>query len=167
MGLRGSYLLYRNFEAKSLVDCCWEWQGQQTPYGRIREGTPGPLHYVHRLAYALWHHRDLAHLHFICHHCDAPACVNPLHLFEGTHVDNVRDAVRKQRIAMGEWHCCAKLSDQDIRAIRAAKAQGQSSRSIAVHYGISIPYINQLARGAKRKRRTPMRLQTADHDLFD
>ena len=36
-------------------------------------------------------------------------------------------------VCMGERHCCAKFSDQDIRAIRPAKAQGQTSRSIAAH----------------------------------
>lgn|SRR5574339_344391 len=34
----------------------------------------------------------------ICHKCDRRGCINPSHLFQGTHSDNMKDARRKGRL---------------------------------------------------------------------
>ena len=34
----------------------------------------------------------------ICHHCDRKGCINPWHLFQGTHSENMKDAKLKGRL---------------------------------------------------------------------
>lgn len=64
----------------------------------------------------------------ICHHCDTPSCINPDHLFLGTHTDNMRDAVRKGRIPK------AKITEKQVIEILS---MNDTYRNIAVRYGVA------------------------------
>ena len=92
----------------------------------------------------------------ILHRCDNPPCCEPAHLFVGTTGDNNRDAVGKGRQRHGEGHWArrdparwetvrqlgtrqtTKLDPAKVRAIRAARADGQPIKLIAEQYGISV-----------------------------
>jgi hypothetical protein len=52
------------------------------------------------------------------HKCDNRLCINPEHLEIGTHADNVRDRVERNRSAIGIQHGRAKLTENDVRFIR-------------------------------------------------
>lgn len=58
----------------------------------------------------------------ICHHCDVRSCVNPAHLFMGTHADNLRDCRDKGRLKTpdnsGENMGWAKLTDEIVILMR-------------------------------------------------
>lgn len=73
-------------------------------YGQMQSYLEGKkLHYLmHRVAYQVYYKDDLTPNDVICHKCDNPACVNPKHLFKGTHQDNVQDKVSKGRQAKGD-----------------------------------------------------------------
>jgi hypothetical protein len=59
-------------------------------------------HYLmHRVSYQLIYNVNLNSSQIICHKCDNPSCINPKHLFLGTHADNVEDKVLKGRQAKG------------------------------------------------------------------
>lgn len=74
----------------------------------------------------------------VLHKCDTPACVNPAHLFLGTHQQNMADRDTKGRGARGSRIGSAKLTEQDVSAIRAAHTgrYGQV-REMARQYGVS------------------------------
>src|SRR6185436_9566237 len=98
--------------------------------------------YVHRLAAHLFLGFDLDSPLFVLHYCDTPRCFRPEHLFTGTAQDNIRDCIAKGRFiregrAKGERVNTARLTEADVRAIRAAAARGEMIRSIARRYPVS------------------------------
>ena len=54
------------------------------------------------------------------HSCDNPTCINPDHLREGSHLENMGDMVSRQRCARlrGSQNGNSKLTEDDVRAIR-------------------------------------------------
>jgi hypothetical protein len=72
----------------------------------------------------------------ILHRCDRPQCVNPAHLFAGSHLDNMRDMYSKgrRRLPTGERNGRAKLTAETVQAIRAATGL---QREIGACFGVS------------------------------
>lgn len=75
---------------------CWEWRGATDPdgYGVLRYQRSRMR--AHRVSWQLANGPVPKGLH-VLHSCDNPPCVNPDHLFLGTHQDNVRDRDQKKR----------------------------------------------------------------------
>lgn len=80
---------------------CWRWTGAKSVGPSESKTRPmfkfrGTANNAARVSYVLFHETDPGSL-LVCHECDNPMCVNPTHLFLGTHQDNVDDMVRKGR----------------------------------------------------------------------
>jgi len=114
---------------------CWLWKAGLSAkgYGAFRIGSVQTT--AHRVAYQLTHGEILPGL-VVCHHCDVPNCVNPSHLFVGTYRDNMRDAVRKGRLANGENIPWAKVTEERVLAARRMYADGISQVEIGRILGI-------------------------------
>lgn len=59
------------------------------------------------------------------------------HLFLGTHEDNMADRNAKMRHPHGETSFHARLTERDVRRVRARYAAGESQQRIAREYGVS------------------------------
>lgn len=75
---------------------CWIWQGGKNNigYGLIRDGDK--MRTTHRVSYEQ-HKGNIPKYMCVCHTCDNTLCVNPQHLFLGTHMDNIHDMMKKGR----------------------------------------------------------------------
>ena len=109
MEKRGKYKCYPKSLAQKLVDgsvpdgeCrLWCQLIDKQGYGRLWHN--GKLGSVHRMSYETFvgpipddptgSHHGIE----VCHHCDVRHCIEPMHLFLGTHQDNMTDGVRKGR----------------------------------------------------------------------
>lgn len=103
---------------------CWLWSAGEKikggGYGAF--GYKGKVARAHRVSYELFCAEIPIGL-FVLHKCDNPCCVNPDHLFLGTHQDNMDDRERKNRNKLpfqdGEKNHQAKLTEDDVRKIRS------------------------------------------------
>ena len=88
--------LYSMIE-KDEISGCWNYTGSldRAGYGSI--GRNGTSIGAHRLSWILTHGEINNSKILVCHHCDNPKCINPDHLFIGTHRDNLNDMVSKKR----------------------------------------------------------------------
>jgi len=86
-------------------------------YGRM--SVNGRDMYAHRASYELAYGKIPAGMN-VLHECDTPLCINPDHLFLGTHADNVADKVAKNRQPRGEMNATARFTEAEVLAIRAS-----------------------------------------------
>lgn len=119
---------------------CVEWNGlivkgygQSSLYGK-KEG-------VHRIVFKLIKGTigDLQ----VLHQCDNPICINPEHLFLGTHEDNMKDRNSKKRQAKGVSHGKTKVIDPNdlINQFNS----GLNRTIIAKNFGISRTHVYRIS----------------------
>jgi hypothetical protein len=129
---------------------CWIWTGGTRPNSK---GVPYPRHWTddfksigaHRFSFELVH-GAIPQGMYVCHKCDTPLCVNPDHLFLGSHQDNMRDMVAKQRSFTGRGEDKkgrSKLTNQQADQIRK---MSMSHSNIGAMFGVSATTIGRIKR---------------------
>lgn len=126
---------------------CWEWPHSRTPRGYGRQVVGDKVQYAHRLSFRAFN-GPIPDGENVCHRCDNPPCWNPAHLFAGTTTVNIRDRDEKGRVCRGERHHAAKLTEEDVRAIRASSLPGPE---LARQYGVKFSAIYKILDGRSWK----------------
>ncbi len=137
-------------------DGCWLWSGQLGTrlYGQMTLTAAGRRTTIsaHRASWLL-HRGDIPDGLCVCHRCDTPKCVNPEHLFLGTHAENMQDAKAKGRKYNGTQRVApqnssnAKLTWEIVRKLRAEYKKGDSVREIARGLGVHPVQVWAILRG--------------------
>jgi hypothetical protein len=118
-------------------------------YGLFTENRKSQ--YAHRAAWAA-EHGPIPDGKQVLHRCDQPPCVNAEHLFLGTGAENHADKAAKGRSTHGAKSHTAKLTEDQVRAIRRRFAAGESRRMLALAFGASYQSIKALLQGRTWKR---------------
>ena len=129
---------------------CWEWTGVLNGgYGHL--SVHGKRILAHRFSLQQHLKREIPSLLEVRHMCNNPPCINPEHLKEGTHSENMRDMVLSNRQAKGKSlsdrlvgiprpkisgskNGRAKLTEEDVANIRNST---ESYAFLSSQYGVS------------------------------
>ena len=130
---------------------CWNWQKSKNACGYGTLAIKGKPLLAHRVSFSECTKTDIIGKS-VCHTCDNPACCNPMHLFAGTHKENMRDMVNKGRRhgTKGTHNPRVKLTEKEVKEIRDLAANRVFTYvKLAEIYGIDAPGIYKIV-----KRRT-------------
>lgn len=149
---------------------CWPWRGALSGgYGHF--WMDGRVTRAHRAAWILAH-GPIPEGMEVCHNCpggDNPSCVNPAHLFLGTHADNMADCAAKGRAdrtrkvrgtrhgtatvpesrPRGERNGSAVLTAEQALEVRRQLAAGATQRVVAAAFGIGQAQVSRIKTGRK------------------
>jgi len=86
---------------------------------------------------------------FVCHRCDNTKCLNPNHLFLGTHNDNMKDRNKKgrQNRPVGDKNPSAKLTTKQVVSIKKDLAKGISYKQLALQHNVTATCIQYIKKG--------------------
>lgn len=129
------------------IDDCWEWTGGRSHKGYgVFAATHSKQVRAHRFALELYSGRSPDGI--VMHLCDNPSCVNPTHLVDGTHKENMRQMAERKRAARADRHHKARLTEIEVVAINLLHRSGKhSTRDLAVMLGMSQPTIAAIVKG--------------------
>ena len=139
------------------TDGCWLWKGGRSRYGYGRFRIRGRNNGAHRVSFEIYKGSSPDKM-CVCHTCDVRECVNPDHLFLGSHSENFADMRRKGRnrpppktnpcSSRGARNINSRLNETDVLHIKRFLAEGKSPFQIAKVFSISKSTIYDIKKGS-------------------
>jgi predicted XRE-type DNA-binding protein len=144
--------VFQHIDMSGGADACWPWQqapgatsydmktgaksikSKPRPYFTVQ----GRKHMATRLVYELVNGVEITPDQFILHQCDNSMCCNPKHMRLGTHDENMKEMVERDRHG---------LPHDTVKRIRVALMQKKlTQQEIADLTGVSRATIGRIAR---------------------
>ncbi len=131
-------------------DECWEWKASKNSAGRGTFYLNGHLINASRAAWILTY-GEISNSGIVCHTCDNLLCVNPNHLYLGSHCDNSTDrSTRNPTPPEISGYRKAKLYSGEVWLIRRLlEAKVVNQRFIASMFKVSQWVICNINRSEK------------------
>lgn len=119
---------------------CWLWNGAKNSYGYGSFWYCERIVKAHRMSWMI-HFGKIPKSHSVCHKCDNPLCVNPKHLWVGTHTQNMQDMIKKGRHKShpGEKNGMSILTENDVIMARKIHKELPNIKAIARIFNVSHP----------------------------
>jgi hypothetical protein len=103
---------------------CWMWTASKNHCGYGNFNLAGET-LAHRVSWLL-HVGEIPEGLCVLHKCDVPACINPDHLFVGTHTENMADCISKDRFPS------QRITQKDVEFIREHYSSKDDKSGMAV-----------------------------------
>lgn len=132
-------LTKRFWEKVAVGPKCWLWKASPwlNGYGRFWNGVKNT--YAHQVAWQLANGRSIPNGLHILHSCNVKLCVRPSHLYPGTQLQNVADSIAAGTFncGRGERHGHARLTTEQVLAIRRKASEGKPYQKLAEDFDVS------------------------------
>lgn len=127
---------------------CWNCTSHKLDtQGYSKTYIDGKFIFIHRFMYQ-GKYGDIPKGMEVCHKCDNPACINPSHLFLGTHAENMSDMTKKNRQTLGGRNPMSKLTNKVVAEI---KSSNKKQAELAKIYGVTQPTISMIRNNVRWK----------------